>query len=132
MMGCMCKRGFFALRDCGEPIAATCPACGRGICAAHLSPASGYSECLDCHARRADQQTPPATTSDKSTSTGDSDSDWVYGYRDRYYHTGYSPIYSGRYYDSYYDDYDTRTFDRTAASGPVDEGDKPEADFGDS
>jgi hypothetical protein len=135
MMGCACKRGFFSLRDCGDPVSTTCSSCGRGVCAAHLSPASGFSQCLDCHARGAQAQTqaqPPSTTK-RQVSPNAADDEWVYGYRNSYYRTGYGPIYSGYYYDHYYDSYDTRTFDRAAAANPPDD-DKPDAEtnFGES
>jgi hypothetical protein len=145
MNGCVCKRGFFSLRDCGDPIAARCAACGREVCAAHLSPASGFTKCLDCHARGAAAQerpaagtpaaraaTPPAAVSPAAASGTQGDDEWVYGYRDSYYRRGYRPIYAGYYYDHYYDSYDTRTFDRAAAAGPVDDSRDAEADFGES
>jgi hypothetical protein len=131
MNECACKRGFFSLRDCGEPIVATCTSCGRGVCAAHLSPSSGRSQCLDCHARGTQTETPSTAKPQAATSTGDDE--WVYGYRNSYYRSGYGPIYSGYYYDHYYDSYDTRTFDRAAAASPADDDTSDaEADFGES
>jgi hypothetical protein len=124
MTRCQCRSGFFSLRDCDEPVSSVCSQCGRAVCARHLSPASGYTTCLDCHGRQAH---PP----DRETGYGD---DWVYGYRDTYYRSGYGPIYSGSYYDSYYDSYDTRSFDRDADGTDTDDDaeDRTAAGFGDS
>jgi len=100
MTRCQCKRGFFSLRDCDEPVSKTCEQCGRTVCARHLSAASGYTRCLDCQGRE-------APVRNRET---DYDDDWVYGYRNNYYRSGYGPIYTGRYYSDYYDTYDTRSF----------------------
>jgi hypothetical protein len=118
MEQCKAKRGFFSLRDCGEMSVRQCALCGRPVCSAHLSPASGFTRCLDCEGRAAEKQ----AVKPKEQPPVDqplSDPGWSYRYRNRYYGTGYAPIYMGRYHDSYYDDYDLRSFDSSRASrGP--------------
>jgi hypothetical protein len=108
----MAKRGFFSLRDCGEMAVKNCALCGRPMCSAHLSPRSGFVNCLDCDARQSEQTALGQPTDDPN---------WTYRYRDRYYSSaGYAPIYAGTHYDSYYDRYDTRSFDSSMAStGPA-------------
>lgn len=138
MTGCECKSGFFSLRDCDEAVASMCNACGRGVCTRHLSPASGFTQCLDCHARGAEPQQPqqpgqegaaasPAAIGEDETF----DSDWSYRYRHRYYSAGYMPIYMGHHYSTYYDSYDTRSFDDTGHGGG-DVTDEGGGGFGDS
>lgn len=131
MNRCKSKRGFFALRDCGEVASRPCGACGRLTCANHLSQSSGFSRCLDCEARieagapipgkAAAQQplaaTPVAKIASKKPEDETYDRAWAYRYRHRYYSTAaYAPVYWGSYYDSYYNDYDVRSFDRDVAS----------------
>jgi hypothetical protein len=119
MEHCRAKRGFFSLRDCGEMAVKQCALCGRPVCSMHLSPQSGFTNCLDCAGRQAEnaalgqQQPPPDQPLD--------DPGWTYRYRDRYYsRSGYAPVYTGSHYDSYYDRYDTRSFDSNmASSGPA-------------
>src|SRR5262249_42006395 len=120
MERCRAKRGFFSLRDCGEMAVKQCALCGRPVCSMHLSPQSGFTNCLDCEGRQSEnqalqnqQQAPQDQPLDDPT--------WSYRYRDRYYsRSGYAPVYTGRYYDSYYDRYDTRSFDSSmASSGPA-------------
>ena len=48
---CKAKNGFFSLRDCGAPANNSCVDCKRAMCSLHLSPASGFTRCLDCEAR---------------------------------------------------------------------------------
>jgi hypothetical protein len=130
--GCQCKRGFFALRDCGEPAASTCGTCHRRVCAPHLSPASGFTQCLDC-AGRAEPSSESQSQSQSQAQESTFDDDWVYGYRDRYYRGGYGPVYTGRDYHHYYDSYDTRSFDSGASDTPPDEdADETATGFGDS
>jgi hypothetical protein len=128
-IGCQCKSGFFSLRDCEEPVAATCGACGRTVCARHLSPASGFTRCLDCQGRE------PANK-ESADSESDYGDDWVYGYRDNYYRSGYGPIYTGSYYNRYYDQYDTRSFASRSRSDDVeddtDDDERAATGFGDS
>ena len=118
MERCRAKRGFFSLRDCGETASLQCATCGRWMCSQHMSPVSGYTRCLDCEGRQAEQQVlKPAKPQPERPLD---DPGWSYRYRNRYYGTsGYTPIYVGHYYDSYYDSYDTRSFDSSMASrGP--------------
>ena len=49
MSGCECKSGFFALRDCTQPVAARCPVCRRAMCRQHAADVQ-LSVCLDCAA----------------------------------------------------------------------------------
>jgi hypothetical protein len=129
MEHCRAKRGFFSLRDCGEMAVKQCALCGRPMCAAHLSPQSGFSRCLDCEGRQAEQQVlhqPKQQPKQPQQAAAPpdqplNDPSWSYRYRDRYYtRSGYAPIYAGTYYDSYYDRYDTRSFDSDMASrGPA-------------
>jgi hypothetical protein len=142
MKGCECKGGFFALRDCDQPVANTCTRCSRGVCSRHLSPASGFTECLDCWARERDEEQaeqqpnddgsmpPPRKSVDEGTSL---DEDWAYGYRHRYYRGGYRPLYVGTAAGVYYSTYDTRSFDRHSTSdGDSGYDDSGDGGFGDS
>ena len=109
---CMCKRGFFVLRDCGNPAERPCQNCARPTCREHLSPSDTVT-CLECAERR-----------EQAMVDDVNDPRWVYGYRHRYYSRHhYSPIYWGSSYDSYYDNYDLRSFDRETTDDPMAEGD---------
>lgn len=154
MTGCECKSGFFSLRDCDGAPAGSCSACGRTVCSRHLSPASGFSQCLDCHARSAQQPTEEPTRTKEPASfdeyqrslakqpgegrarpkgaTDDPalDDEWTYGARHRFYASGYAPLYAGSHYNRYYDSYDTRSFDETETGET--ETEEPAAGFGDS
>jgi hypothetical protein len=127
---CKILRGFLTLRDCGNPAAANCSACGRSVCSEHLAAGSGFMQCLDCHAR-ASAGSPERAPQGTETFGAD----WAYGYRHAYYQSsGYRPIYSGIGRDAYYDDYDVRSFDPALnhrASSLVDD-DERETGFGDS
>jgi hypothetical protein len=80
-MACMARRGFLTLRECENPEARSCDACGRPMCTEHLSARSGFTRCLECAA-------PAFNEADENY-----DSDWAYGYRRDYYQrTGYQPI----------------------------------------
>jgi hypothetical protein len=138
MSGCECKGGFFALRDCDQPPASSCSRCGRGICSRHLSTASGFTECLDCWAREHDEPAQQQPHDDGSMPAAQKsvaeeaplDEDWAYGYRHRYYRSGYRPLYAGTAAGVYYSAYDTRSFsDDYDASGDFDASD---GGFGDS
>ena len=130
MQNCRARRGFFSLRDCGEPSVRQCALCARPICSPHLSPRSGFTRCLDCDGRAVEKDvlaTPgkkkdaaPPPPPDQPANDPLTDPSWTNRYRDRYYsRTGYAPYYTGAYYDSYYDRYDTRSFDSDmAGSGP--------------
>lgn len=154
MSGCECKSGFFSLRDCDGAPAGSCSACGRTVCSRHLSPASGFSQCLDCHARSSQQPVEEKGRPEKvsefdeyerslaqKTADGQArpkgagelpalDDEWTYGARHRFYASGYAPIYAGSHYNRYYDSYDTRSFDETEAGET--ETEEPAAGFGDS
>lgn len=154
MTGCECKSGFFSLRDCDGAPAGSCSACGRTVCTRHLSPASGFTQCLDCHARAAQQPTEDPTRTKEPESfdeyqrslaqkPGDGqarpggvgenaalDDEWTYGARHRFYASGYAPLYAGSHYSRYYDSYDTRSFDETETGET--ETEEPAAGFGDS
>jgi hypothetical protein len=107
---CLCKRGFFVLRDCGQPAEKPCERCARPICREHLSQRTEFRLCVECAARDQDLSDP-------------ADRDWLYGYRSTYY-TGdrYTPIYLGS--DTSFSDYDYRSFDSTVGD------DQTEGDFG--
>jgi len=129
MEHCRAKRGFFSLRDCGEMAVKQCALCGRPVCSMHLSPRSGFTNCLDCDGRQAEndalhqnqQQQPNQQQQQATPDQPLDDPGWTYRYRDRYYsRSGYAPVYMGSHYDSYYDRYDTRSFDSSmASSGPA-------------
>mgnify|MGYP001074515885 CR=1 FL=1 len=130
MTGCECKSGFFSLRDCDGAPAGACSECGRTACTRHLSPASGFSQCLDCHARAAQQPGEGEARAQGATGEEALDDEWTYGARHRFYSSGYHPLYTGSHYDRYYDSYDTRSFDETDTGET--EADEPAAGFGDS
>lgn len=127
MSGCECKGGFFTLRDCDGAPAGACSECGRTACTRHLSPASGFTQCLDCHAR-AEQQ-----PREGQNATGEEalDDEWTYGTRHRFWASGYGPVYTGSHHSHYYDSYDTRSFDDDGSGGEG-EADEGGAGFGDS
>ena len=120
-MPCQCKTGFFALRDCGEPVVGQCTECQRAMCARHSAPDSGLTKCLDCQGR-----------SQQGVANDDYDDQWAHGYRHRYYAAGYTPIYTGHRSHTYYDQYDTRSFDQTQAGAGDLRDDDSSAGFGDS
>ena len=128
MIACECKSGFFSLRDCEEPPTGSCSACGRQVCARHLSPASGFTQCLDCQARSSQQ--PAEGKAPVPGEEGALDDQWTYGARHRFYSSGYHPLYTGSHYHRYYDSYDTRSFDEVD-TGETDTGERA-AGFGDS
>lgn len=131
MTGCDLKSGFFSLRDCDGAPAGACSECGRTACTRHLSPASGFTKCLDCWARSSQQG--PQEEGRPADAVGEDaalDDQWTYGYRHRFYAAGYHPLYTGSHYSRYYDSYDTRSFDETHAGEPDDA--ERAAGFGDS
>lgn len=99
-MICAAAKGFLTQSDCGAPAASACSHCGRPMCAAHLSPASGFSMCYDCAATQQPQQ-----EQDPNAANPEYDDQWAHGYRSSYYSsTGYRP----------YDSTDSRSFDERA------------------
>ncbi len=137
MSGCECKTGFFALRDCPEPVVGRCRHCRRAMCRRHGDPDSQLGECLDCGARRQSEpaQRGQAQSSRRAAITDSTDTrlddSWVYAYRHRFYASGYLPIYAGTHHSSYYDRYDSRSFEHLAVEND-DFGDDDGAGFGDS
>ena len=125
MSGCQCKSGFFALRDCGQPVVTQCLTCQRTVCLEHASRESNLTLCLDCFTRSDQNAAHPNTNANQY------DDQWAYGYRQRYYGAGYAPIYSGDHYHHYYDRYDARSFDQGGSGGDFAD-DDPRAGFGDS
>jgi len=110
MTGCQCKSGFFTLRDCEEPPVKSCDGCGRMMCTRHTSPASGFTQCLDCFAKgrqEGSEQDDELTAQESDVALDD---EWTYGTRAAFYSGGYRPIYAGR---DTFDDYDVRSFDDT-------------------
>ena len=102
-MICAAAKGFLTQADCGLPAASACSHCGRPMCTAHLSPASGFSMCYDCAAT---QQQPQGEEQE-----AEYDDTWAHGYRASYYSsTGYRP--SG----SAYDTADSRAFDERGSA----------------
>jgi hypothetical protein len=101
MLGCVCKRGFLVLRDCGKAAVATCAECSRGVCGEHLA----GTLCVDCAAKRGEavpaQPPDPAGLGSRLAARQ----------RHAYYtERDYHPFISG-YPTPYYDTYDTRAFD---------------------
>lgn len=93
-MICAAAKGFLTQTNCGAPAASACTHCGRPMCTAHLSPASGFTMCYDCAATQQPQQ--------QQQGDVDYDETWARGYRSSYYSsTGYRP----------YDSHDASSFD---------------------
>ena len=143
MSGCECKTGFFALRDCPDPVFQRCTSCRRAMCRRHSAPNTASVMCLDCVARN-EQDDDDYSNNQRNTHRrgGDSDADhhsdnaalddrWVYAYRHRFYSSGYVPIYAGTHHSTYYDRYDTRSFDNLEVERD-DFDDDTGAGFGDS
>lgn len=142
MAGCECKTGFFALRDCQEPVFNRCKACRRAMCRRHGAVADANGRCLDCAARDDDfdpdagiNQRDSRNSRDSSRNASDDDTAlddrWVYAYRHQYYSRGYVPIYAGTHHSSYYDRYDARSFENIEVERD-DFDDDAGAGFGDS
>lgn len=102
-MICMAAKGFLTQADCGNPAATACSHCGRMMCTAHLSPASGFSTCYDCAATQQPQR------EEGEEQDVEYDDTWAHGYRASYYSsTGYRPAGTS---GSSYDSTDARAFD---------------------
>jgi hypothetical protein len=115
-MICMAAKGFLTQADCGAPAASACSQCGRMMCTAHLSPASGFSTCYDCAATQQQQQQQEGEQVEPEY-----DDTWAHGYRASYYSsTGYRP--SGAY-----DSTDSQSF--TERGGDEFEGEEHGAGF---
>jgi hypothetical protein len=133
--GCAVRRGFFVLRDCGEPPVGICSQCQRSVCLAHsagaatgligsalagdsaLRAAADSLVCLECQSRQIAMTDPTRRSSWRDTSGSD-----YYSYRHGYYSTyGYNPIYTGSRQDDYYDDYDIRSFDQDSQAAPAEQ-----------
>jgi hypothetical protein len=125
---CACKRGFFTLRDCGNPATTSCELCTRRVCDEHLAPRVGARVCVECAAKQDEGQDPTQAAAAQGQqprqqargavgqpAVDDEDEilarDYPYRYRRRYYSDwGYYPWWWGTY-DPYYDDYGYRYFD---------------------
>jgi hypothetical protein len=113
-MICAAARGFLTQADCGAPAATACSHCGRPMCTAHLSPASGFSMCYDCAATQQPQQQQGEAKTEYAETYDDT---WAHGYRASYYSsTGYRP-----YGSSSYDSSDARAFDERGGESFEDE-----------
>ncbi|HEX7832897.1 MAG TPA: hypothetical protein VF787_24805 [Thermoanaerobaculia bacterium] len=89
-MTCAATKGFLTLGDCGNPASSSCTACGRPMCAAHLSPGSGFSLCYGCAASESPQR--------EEGAEGEYDETWAQGYRSSYYSSsGYTPAHRSGY-----------------------------------
>ena len=131
MTGCQCKSGFFTLRDCEETPIRNCDGCGLMMCTRHTSPASGFTQCLDCWARSSQQKEEHEGDEEELTAEDSDvalDDEWTYGARSAFYASGYSPIYPGR---GSFDSYDARSFDDAGGADDFD-GDDGGGGFGDS
>jgi hypothetical protein len=135
---CACKRGFFTLRDCGNPATTSCQLCTRRVCDEHLAPRVDTRVCVECAAKQEEGQQPgtaqqaqqlgreAAVTGRPAVEDEDAilSRDYPYRYRRSYYSNwGYYPWWWGTY-DPYYNDYGYRYFD--------DDDDDDGGGFGDS
>ena len=120
MNTCMAKRGFLSLSLCGAPATRPCSSCGLMTCPDHLSPASGFNQCLSC------ANTGQTESHDRNATTDDPDA--TYRNREHYYSDrGYTP-------DSTFNRNDSYGFERSAVAGAVaaDMDDDGHPGFGDS
>jgi hypothetical protein len=139
---CACKRGFFTLRDCGNPASTSCELCTRRFCDEHMAPRVGARVCVECAAKQdegeqpqpaaAAGQTPAQQQAQAQAAVGQPavgeedmlDREYPYRYRRRYYDSwGYYPWWWASY-DPYYNDWGYRAFD--------DDDDDDGGGFGDS
>ncbi len=115
-MICAAAKGFLTQADCGNPAATACSHCGRPMCTAHLSPASGFTMCYDCAAT---QQ--PQRQEEGEAAETEFDDTWAHGYRASYYSSsGYRPHGSSSSYDSR----DVSSFDERGGASFEDEGEE--------
>ncbi|HYM61112.1 MAG TPA: hypothetical protein VEZ11_09495 [Thermoanaerobaculia bacterium] len=88
----------------------------------HLSPLSGFTQCLDCYARANDATVDP-----------NYGPEWAWRSRHQYYRDShYRPLYAGAYVGDYYDDYDVRSFDDSTNEGAGDDDDGAKGGFAES
>lgn len=115
-MICAAAKGFLTQADCGAPAASACSHCGRPMCTAHLSPASGFSVCYDCAATQQPQQDQQQQQQPQDVEYDDT---WAHGYRASYYSsTGYRPYDSSD--TSSFNDRGTADFDDDETAGGFD------------
>jgi hypothetical protein len=114
---CACKRGFFTLRDCGNPATTSCQLCTRRVCDEHLAPRVDTRVCVECAAKQEEGKQPqPAQAAAVQRPAVDDEEEMVgreypYRYRRQYYSSySYFPWWWGTY-DPFYDDYGYRYFD---------------------
>jgi hypothetical protein len=87
------------------------------MCTRHTSPASGFTQCLECWAKSAQETSAAGRKQGEDDLTAEDvdtelDDEWTYGTRHAFYVAGYRPLYSGH---DRFDDYDVRSFDDTGA-----------------
>lgn len=117
-MTCEAMKGFLTQGVCGAPAASACSHCGRMMCTAHLSPASGFSMCFDCAAT---QQPQDQQQQQQDQHAGDYDDTWAHGYRSSYYaSTGYRGSSYDRNDASSFDERRNDAFDEERTPGGFD------------
>ena len=108
---CAGRRGFLTLSSCGEPAGRNCAVCSRPMCPEHLSPSSGFTQCLECANGKGKGKAaapPPVANRPVINNTDD-----AYMYRESYYSDrSYSPR-------SDWDRSDSRAFALGAAAGAL-------------
>lgn len=113
MSTCTAQSGFLTMSGCDNTATTVCASCGSPRCPIHLSPRSGFTQCLECANREPQPEQEEA----------DYDEDWSYRYRDSYYSSsGYRP-------HSSYDETDSAAFVDGERMG---DDERDDASFGDS
>ena len=124
MSACAVRRGFFILRDCGEPSVYTCNECGRSMCAEHTIQEGGQTFCVECSTRHAGSAPDGAFAASLLA--------WPLLFRHYFYgSSNYNPIYRGNRLDNYYDMYDLRSFSKKR-QGPLEDEDDQRTSIMDS
>lgn len=114
MATCTSQSGFLTMGACENPASTMCASCGSPCCPAHLSPRSGFTQCLEC----ANRDVPEEGTE------AEYDEDWSYRYRGAYYaSSGYRP-------HSSYDSTDSAAF--SESDGVMMDDDRDGSSFGES
>jgi len=113
MATCTAVSGFLTMGGCDNPVASMCTSCGAPRCAVHLSPRSGFTQCLECASQ-------DVAATEKPEEEEDYGEDWLYHRRSSYSDTAPS---------HQYDRTDAAAFAGT--QGLVDD-DRDDTDFGDS